>query len=205
MAAIDAGAAALAHVPQRGVLSDDQVDRILESGVPVITTVRLTSASHDLAARGPTALDRLMFDDALLAPWQAEPAWNLEGFSEEFDRRQSEVASITAANLRKLQAAGVPLLAGTDSGVHGVFPGASLHHQLRLLVELGMPEIEALKAATSAAAAFLAPSGAFDRIAPGQRADLVVVRGRPTEDFAALSAIEEVFLGGVRLQRNSVR
>ena len=146
-----------------------------------------------------------MFDEVLLDPWLAEPAWNLEGFSEEFDRRQPEVAMITATNFRKLLAAGVALLAGTDSGVHGVFPGASLHRELQLLVELGMPEIEALRAATSTPAAFLDPSGAFGRIAPGQRADLVVVRGNPAESIAALSAIDEVFIRGVRLQRNEVR
>ena len=114
MEAIDAGASLLAHVPQRGVLSDEQVARILAAGVPVVTTVRMVSASHELAARGPTSLDRLMFDRTLLDPWLEDPRWNLRGFSEEFDRRQPEIAAITATNFRKLLAAGVPVLAGTD-------------------------------------------------------------------------------------------
>ena len=87
MVAIDAGASLLAHVPQRGVLSDDQVARILAAGVPVVTTVRMVSAGQELADRGPTSLDRLMFDGALLDPWLKDPQWNLPGFSEEFDRR----------------------------------------------------------------------------------------------------------------------
>ena len=206
MEAIDAGASLLAHVPQRGVLSDEQVARIRASGVPVVTTVRLVSASHELAARGPTSFDRLMFERALLDPWLEDPRWNLRRFSEEFDRRQPEVATITATNFRKLLAAGVPVFAGTDSGVHGVFPGASLHYELRLLVELGMPPAEALRAATSAPAAFLDPdpAAAFGRIAPGQRADLLMVRGNPVDDIEALNAIEEVFLNGIRLQRNEL-
>ncbi len=201
MAAVEAGASALVHVPQRGVLSDDQVARILEAGVPVITTVRMVSASHRLAEGGPSALERQMFEEALLGPWMAEPAWNLEDFSEEFDRRQAEVAEMTATNFRKLLAAGVRLLVGTDSGVHGVFPGASLHGELALLVELGMPTIDALRSVTSRPAAFLDPSADFGRIADGYRADLVLVRGDPTRDIAAVSAIEDVFLGGVRLDR----
>ena len=57
MDAIAAGAALLAYVPQRGLLTDEQVARIADSGVPVVTTVRLVSASHDLAARGPGPLE----------------------------------------------------------------------------------------------------------------------------------------------------
>lgn len=204
IAAIDAGAAALVHVPQRGVLSDDQVARILEARVPVITTLRMVSASHRLAEQGPTDLERQMFEDSLLGPWMAEPAWNLEGFSEEFDRRQPEVAEITETNFRKLLAAGVPLLVGTDSGVHGVFPGASLHGELQLVAGLGMAPIEALRSVTSRPAVFLDPSADFGRIARGYRADLLLVRGNPVEDIAAVSAIEAVFLGGVRLERHAV-
>jgi len=205
MAAIDAGAAALVHVPQRGLLSEDQIARILDAGLPVMTTVRMVSAGRRLAERGPTELERQMFETTLLGPWMAEPAWNLEGFSEEFDRRQPEVAEITQTNFERLLKAGVPLLVGTDSGVHGVFPGASLHAELQLLVELGMPPIEALRSATSRPASFLDPSADFGRIAAGQRADLLLVRGNPTEDIAAVSAIEDVFVDGVRLDRRPVR
>ena len=111
---------------------------------------------------------------------------------------------MTAANVRALLAAGAELLVGTDSGVHGVFPGASLHRELRVLVRLGMAPIEALRAATSAPAAFLDPKGrfGFGRIAVGQRADLLLVRGDPTQDITALSAVDGVWLAGARLTRH---
>ncbi len=107
----------------------------------------------------------------------------------------------TEANLRMLLVAGALLFVGTDSGVHGVFPGSSTHREIRLLVSLGMSPTQALQAATSGPAAFLDPDGGFGRIAPGQRADLLFVRGDPTEDIDALAEIEEVFVGGRRLQR----
>lgn len=68
-----------------------------------------------------------------------------------------------------------------------------------------MPEVDALKAATSAPADFLDPDAGFGRIGPGMRADLLLVRGDPSVDIQALSAIEEVFLDGVRLRREGVR
>ncbi len=58
MDAIDVGAAILAHVPQRGVLSDEQVARLVAADVPIVTTVRLVSASYELAADGPIAIER---------------------------------------------------------------------------------------------------------------------------------------------------
>lgn len=142
-----------------------------------------------------------MFGPDLLDPWIEAPEWELEGFSEEIDRTHDSVARETRDNVRRLLEAGVPLLVGTDSGVHGVFPGASIHEEIRTLVELGMPPLRALEAATSAPAAFLDPSGSFGRIAPGQRADLLLVNGDPVADIAALSNIEAVFLEGVRLDR----
>jgi len=202
--AAEAGAALLMHIPQRAVLSDADVQRLRATGVPFATTIRLISASHDLAQRGPTQLEKASVDSEQLARWQAEPAWDLEGFSEEVDRRHAEIATITEDNFRKLHAAGVALFVGTDSGVHGVFPGSSIHSELQLLVLLGMPPIEALRAATSRPADFLDPGHSFGRIGEGQRADLLVVRGDPTTDIAALASIEAVYLDGRRLGRHAL-
>ena len=143
-----------------------------------------------------------MYGPRLLQPWLDEPRWELQGFSEEIDRRATEVAADTAANVRTLLAAGVSLFVGTDAGVHGVFPGASLHLEMRLLVELGMSPLDVLRAATSAPAAFLDPSSRIGTITSGQRADLSLVRGDPTEETADLAAIEEVFVGRVRLRHD---
>lgn len=203
LAALDAGAALLAHVPQRGRLSDAQARQIAATGVPTATTVRLISASYELADDGPTELEKELYDPALLQPWRDNPRWDLPGFSDEIDRHHDAVAADTAANLRALAIAGAPLLVGTDSGVHGVFPGGSMHREMRLLVALGMTPADVLRAATSAPAAFLDVDGRFGKIAPGWRADLLLVRGDPTLNIDALSAIEEVWLNGARLKRRS--
>jgi imidazolonepropionase-like amidohydrolase len=167
LVAAEAGAALLAHIPQRGILTDDQVGRLKTLGVPFVTTVRLLAASRELARRGPTPLERSMVDGRVLDAWRREPAWGLRGFSEALDQHFDEVAGDVRTNFRKLLAAGIPLYVGTDSGVHGVFPGSALHSEMRTLVELGMPPLEVLRLTTSAPAAFLDPSGAFGRIAPG--------------------------------------
>jgi imidazolonepropionase-like amidohydrolase len=97
-----------------------------------------------------------------------------------------------------LRDAGVPLLAGTDTGLPGTSFGESLHRELALLVEAGLQPVEVLTAATAV------PSERFGlrdrgRIAPGLRADMLLVEGDPTADVAALRDIAVVWRRGARL------
>lgn len=98
---------------------------------------------------------------------------------------------------RTLHQAGVPLLAGTDATPFAPVHGESLHRELRLLAEAGLSAEEALAAATSLPARHfgLADRG---RIAPGLRADLLLVDGDPTTDITATSAIAGIWRRGVR-------
>jgi imidazolonepropionase-like amidohydrolase len=85
-----------------------------------------------------------------------------------------------------MQRGGVRLLLGTDSpGIPGMFAGASIHEELRLLVESGLTPYEALVAGTRAAGEFAErhlKSPPFGLIAPGHRADLVLLTRNPLED-----------------------
>ncbi|WP_033439371.1 amidohydrolase family protein [Saccharothrix sp. NRRL B-16314] len=101
---------------------------------------------------------------------------------------------------RILHRAGVPLLAGTDANPFAPVHGAAVHRELALLTEAGLGNEEALAAATSVPARHfrLADRG---RVAPGLRADLILVDGDPTRDIAATAAIAEVWRRGVRQSR----
>ncbi|MFF2552571.1 amidohydrolase family protein [Nocardia sp. NPDC058058] len=100
-----------------------------------------------------------------------------------------------------LHAAGVPILAGTDANrmpgvpVHPE-PGSSLHHELELLVRAGLSTVDALNAATALPARYF---GLTDRgvIAPGMRADLVLLDGDPIADIRATRAIRGIWCGGI--------
>ncbi|WP_407351138.1 amidohydrolase family protein [Luteimonas sp. R10] len=105
-----------------------------------------------------------------------------------------------------LHRAGVPLMAGTDAmGVPLMVPGASLHHELRLLVESGLTPYEALRAATATPARFLGRQDEFGTIAVGQRADLLLVSGNPLEDLAHLRAPLGVMVRGKWLTRDELQ
>ena len=100
------------------------------------------------------------------------------------------------AAAKQLHDAGVAVLAGTDAPSPGDWNGASMHGELELLVRAGFTPSDALAAATSLPAAtfHLNDRG---RIAPGFRADLLLVRGDPTKDITASRDIVSVWKAGV--------
>lgn len=106
-------------------------------------------------------------------------------------------------SVRRLHAAGVVLLAGSDAPNPNTTHGASLHDELAQLVAAGLSPVESLKAATSLPARTfgLADRG---RIAPGLRADLVLVDGDPTRDIETTRAIVTVWKNGRAIERSPV-
>jgi imidazolonepropionase-like amidohydrolase len=112
-----------------------------------------------------------------------------------------EMANAFAA-VQRLREAGVPILAGTDAPAPGSTNGASLHGELELLVKAGLSPSDALAAATSV------PAEAFHlkdrgRIAPGLRADLLLVHGDPTREITATRDVVAIWKAGVPVQRGA--
>jgi hypothetical protein len=94
--------------------------------------------------------------------------------------------------LHHLKEAGVPLILGTDAGGGwmGLVPGASVHDELRILTRNGFTPYEAIRTATVNAANAvenMIGKGDFGTIAPGKRADLLLVKENPLADIAVLS------------------
>jgi len=97
-----------------------------------------------------------------------------------------------------LHSAGVPIIAGTDansSKMAAVQHGASIHQELELLVEAGLSNQEALRAATSVPAKWFRLE---DRgvIAAGKRADLLLISGNPVEDIGSTKHVKKVWAAG---------
>ncbi len=102
--------------------------------------------------------------------------------------------------VRILHHNGIPILAGSDSYNPGTSHGASLHCELELLTYAGLTPIEVLASATSLTAKVF---GLDDRgvIAPGKRADLLLVRGNPCEVITDTRNIEDVWIKGHLVDR----
>jgi hypothetical protein len=99
-------------------------------------------------------------------------------------------------NVRRLKAAGIRVGIGTDAGIGGVYHGSSTLREIRWLTQLGFTPAEALVAATSVSAGILRQGHDRGRIAPGQRADLVLTGGRPDQRIDDLHDVRRVFVSG---------
>ena len=81
--------------------------------------------------------------------------------------------------------AGGTLLAGPDpTGIGGVVAGFGDQREVELLVEAGFTPLEAIHIATENGARFLQEEDRIGTLAPGKRADLVVVRGDPSSKIS---------------------
>ncbi len=92
---------------------------------------------------------------------------------------------------------GVPLMAGTDVGwVPGLAYGESLVEEVQALDRAGLGRWRALEAATATPGRFVGGAEPFGQIAPGYRADLLVIDDNPLGDLHALSRVRGVMARG---------
>lgn len=200
--AAEAGAELILGVPWTAEFTPEEADRLAATGVPVVTAVR---APGRQAAALLGRADLSPFEREALFPGRekafAKPAGGVPpeaaAASAEFTGAEERVKK----NLLALREAGVPLLAGSGSGLPGLVPGAALHEELAALVALGIPPGEALEAATSLPARFLDPLQGIGLVLPGARADLLLVEGDPAVDIGATKRIVGVWQGGRRVKR----
>lgn len=101
---------------------------------------------------------------------------------------------------------GVPLMAGTDVyGLPILVPGRSLHQELRNLELAGIPRLDVLRSATVEPARFLGKEREFGAVAPGMRADLLLVAGDPLADLSVLERPDGVMVRGTWLPAEKLR
>ncbi|MCQ4045087.1 amidohydrolase family protein [Streptantibioticus rubrisoli] len=185
--AIEVGVDGLAHLFIDRPHTEEIVSAIADAGIFVTPCLVISSS-----VMGGTG--QALADDPRVGP-KLPPEW-LATLRGTFNKYPQGSLDQVLASVAALHSARVDIIAGTDASIPvpthgGVVHGASLHHELRLLVEAGLTPLEALRAATSVPARRF---GLDDRgrIVPGARADLVLVDGDPTtriEDGLSVRAV----------------
>ena len=204
MAAMRAGADVLMHVPSCSELTEEQRATLALRHIPVVSTMRV----FDVFARmfeGPLPLTP--FEKRLMRPG-AEKAFEQKGDLSKFPKvprdfldQMHKRAELSGHNVKSLVDGGAVVLAGTDSGLPGLFHGAALHEELSSLVGLGVSPAAAIRMATYVPGRVLMPDGALGAIEVGAWADLVLVDGDPTRDIQATRTIAGVWQRGRKVMR----
>ena len=203
---IRSGIAAYAHAPTAAI-SDATISSMKARGMMNISTLAVFESFAHRRLR-----DLRFLDEPLLA--RSMPPLFIDELRT-FARRPTTAAEDAMAaryaggmatamsNVRRMHAAGVPIVAGTDAPYPGVFFGEGLHRELELLVEAGLTPLEAISAATSNAAKF-AHDSTWGTIEIGKRADLLLIDGRPHERIGDTRRIVALMQNGRLLDRNQL-
>lgn len=195
--AIAAGIDGLVHLFMDRPGTPQIIDAIGRSGAFVVPCVVLNASMMGIPATAFAADPRVRskLDDAWIATLESS-----------YDRYPQGDLDAVLASVGALHAAGVDILVGTDVSfplptLGGMAHGASVHHELQLLVRAGLTPVEALRAATATPARRF---GLDDRgrIRESLRADLVLVDGDPTTRISDTLDVRQVWRRGAALFAN---
>jgi imidazolonepropionase-like amidohydrolase len=100
----------------------------------------------------------------------------------------------------QIRETGVRLLIGTDAGIPSMFHNDATWREMAKWVELGVPAMQVIQAATLWPARALRVDAELGTLAPGRLADIIAVRGDPLTDMTAMRDIEVVVKGGKRVR-----
>ena len=142
--------------------------------------------------------------DYPLAPWTRHLPASGQRWMEESQRKKAAQDAMRVWTIQGTIFAAYPhYLAASGAPVDGSMPGISLHTELELLVRLGLSSREALAAATNN---YSLQFGWNDLglIAPGRRADVLVVDGDPTANVWNARRITTLIFDGNVLDRDAL-
>ena len=193
-----AGADGLVHSVADASIDDEFIALMKKNGATYTTTLSLYTAFSDVAAwmQRLAAMDiRGLGPKDVYARYQSpEGAMAYHAF---FGRFPADNLRYAKDNVRRAFAAGIPVLAGTDTGVTGVLLGISSQMELVLLVEAGLTTAEALASATIDPARAIGRGQQQGTIERGKLADLLVLDADPLADIRNISRIHLVMKGGI--------
>ena len=195
---IELGVDSLQHLPLNAPLDAAFLELAKSKGIVAVPTLAVWQRNFiDIYKPDIELLDieRECGDPQVIASWHE--AGELPSPPQVALEMYGAGAAMAAANTRLLHEAGVPLAAGSDTGNLGLLHGPSLHYELKLMGEAGVPTTDLIVAATLNAARIAGQEHRVGSIEAGKQADLLVLDADPLADIGNLQAIKAVVKSGV--------
>jgi imidazolonepropionase-like amidohydrolase len=204
--ALRAGAKLLVHSVEDKPVDDEFLDLARKAGAiycPTLTVFRgylrmyKGAAGHQAPAVDdpngcvdPDTRAKVAETAQVSAPVPADRVARLES-------RVSEGERISAANLKRVLAAGIPIAMGTDAGNPLTLHGPAVYAEMEAMQAAGLNPMQVLVASTRGGAQAMGREKDFGTVEKGKQADLLIVAADPTADVANLRKVRYVVRGGV--------
>jgi len=182
---------------------DEELLAMLEQRRHVFFTETLWSERRAIYGSKPAWID----EPILTATFSAEELRQLaDSFAPAVPEESQASARRLLRNVGKLNAAGVKLGLGTDTGgvSGGQYFGLASQMELELLVKAGLTPAQAITAATRNSAEILGLDQ-LGTVAAGKSADFIVLDANPLDDIANARRISNVYLRGIELNRAGLK
>jgi hypothetical protein len=142
--------------------------------------------------------------DYPLSPWTRHLPAMGQRYLEEGLRKKADQSALRLWHINENLFSAYPhYLAASGAPVQGSLPGISMHTELELLVRLGLSPREALAAATNNYSLQF-NWNELGQIAPGRRADILVVDGDPTQNIWNARRISGIIMDGNVIDREAL-
>ena len=187
--------------PEQVALAD-AIRRTKEEGAWIVPTMALWEAIN-----GTIDIEDLRaYEELKYMPPNVVNSWfdrvNRQLNNPNYDRAQAlRLIETRMRVLSALYEQDVRILMGTDAPQLFSVPGFSLHRELVRMVDAGMTPYDILVSGTRSVGEYFANEDVFGTIAPGSRADLLLVVGNPMEDVGHLQELAGVMVRGNWISR----
>jgi imidazolonepropionase-like amidohydrolase len=143
------------------------------------------------------------------------PPRQVEGWRQSYRNRTAaaefnvERAKRVAANrvqlLRALHEGGVRVLLGSDAPQEFSVPGFSIHREMSAMLRSGISTYEVIRSGTKEVGEYFKDEDKSGMVAPGHRADLILVNGDPLKDLAKIADRTGVMVRGRWLPEGEIQ
>ena len=203
---VEAGIDGLAHLVRDREMDSDLIGAIVRRGVYVMPNL-------SGAERGTHSTVPAWFEEPGLMTLfrESTPAPVADRIRASFTSRDASAATAARArymilqrSLAALNKAGARIILGCDTGLEDHLFGYAEQRELAEMVAAGMSPAQVIVAATSRSAEYLGLRN-MGTLAPGKRADFIVLRGNPLEDVRHTRSIDSAYFDGRALDRSGLR
>ncbi|MGH9255497.1 MAG: amidohydrolase family protein [Vicinamibacterales bacterium] len=203
---VDAGIDGLAHLVRDREMDGGLIAAIVQRGVYVMPNL-------GGAERGTHSTVPLWFEEPglMMLLRQSTPAPVIDRIRASFTSRDGATATaargrytILQRSLAALNKAGARIILGSDTGLEDHLFGYAEQRELAEMAGAGMTPAQVIVAATSRPAEYLGLRN-MGSLAPGKRADFLVLFGNPLGDIRQTRSIEAVYFDGRAIDRAALR
>lgn len=172
----------------------------------IIPTLFISKTLGEIKERDHSADNLLPYIDSKIQATYAGRVNSAKRQSDEFTAFSKKYALKASSLIPQMHRKGINIMAGSDCGAYNayVYPGESLHEEVKLLVATGLTPAQALQSATINGAKFMGVNDFYGSLGKEKSSDLIVLDTNPLNNIQAIDQINMVLSNGRMYSRSEL-